>query len=177
MKNIYHIVTHPDLTKSRVNKEVLKAFEGKEGIETRKLYEVYPDWKIDVAREKESVLKADIIVVQTPFYWYSTPGLFKEWEDRVLEYGFAYGEGGDKLAGKKFQIVLSTFGPEEAYQHGGYNHFTIEELLRPLEQTANLCRMTFVKPLVLNGVAHKSDAEVTAFKDLVSTEIDALMRG
>ncbi|MBP9781164.1 NAD(P)H-dependent oxidoreductase [Candidatus Woesebacteria bacterium] len=175
MKNVYHIVTHPNLQQSRINKQVLTALEGKPGIETRKLYEAYPDWKIDVAKEKESLLNAEIIVVQTPFYWYSTPGLYKEWQDRVLEYGFAYGEGGDKLKGKQFQIVLSAFGPEEAYQQSGYNHFTIEELLRPLEQTANLCQMVFLKPLTLLGVAHKTDAEVTAFKDQVERTITALM--
>ncbi len=174
MKNIYHIVTHPDLGKSRVNKEVLKAFEGQEGIETRKLYEAYPDLKIDVAKEKESVVRADIIVVQTPFYWYSTPAIYKEWQDKVLEYGFAYGEGGDKLKGKKFLMVLSTFGPEEAYQHEGYNHFTMEELLRPFEQTANLCQLEYLKPLILNGVTHKSDMEITAFKDFVKKEIENL---
>ncbi len=174
MKKVYHIFTHPNLEKSRVNKEVLKAFTGKAGIETRMLYETYPDWKIDVEKEKKSLLDSDIIVVQTPFYWYSTPGLFKEWEDKVLEYGFAYGEGGDKLKGKKIQFILSTFGPEEAYQKGGYNHFTIEELLRPFEQTANLCQLEFLKPLVINGVAHKSDEEITLFKEFVSKEIDKL---
>jgi glutathione-regulated potassium-efflux system ancillary protein KefG len=174
MKNIYHIFTHPDLSKSRVNMEVLKAFQGKDGIETRMLYESYPDWKIDIEREKASLLKADIIMIQTPFYWYSTPGLFKEWQDRVLEYGFAYGEGGDKLKGKKLLIVLSTFGPEEAYKHGGYNNFTIEELLRPLEQTANLCHLEYLKPLVINGVMHKSDNEITVFKNFVSAEIEKI---
>ncbi len=171
---IYHIVTHPNLEKSRVNKEVIKALEGQEGVETRKLYGVYPDWKIDIAKEKESLLKADIIVVQTPFYWYSTPGLYKEWQDKVLEYGFAYGEGGDKLKGKKFIMVISTFGPEEAYQHGGYNNFTMEELLRPFEQTANLCQLEYLKPLVINGVMHKSDVDITAFKDFVTREINSL---
>lgn len=174
MKTLYHIVTHPNLGKSRVNKEILQAFEGREGVETRRLYEAYPDWKIDIAREKESLLKADIIVVQTPFYWYSTPGLYKEWQDRALEYGFAYGEGGDKLQGKKFIMVISTFGPEESYQSGGYNTFTMEELLRPFEQTANLCKLEYLKPLVLNGVAHKTDADIEAFKALVNKEIDSL---
>lgn len=174
MKNIYHIFTHPDVEKSRVNKEVLKAFIDKENIESRLLYKSYPDWKIDINKEKESLLKADIIVVQTPFYWYSTPGLFKEWQDKVLEYGFAYGEGGDKLKGKKLQIVLSTFGPIESYKKGGYNNFTIEELLRPLEQTANLCQLEYLRPLVIYGITHKTDEEITAFKDLVSSEINKL---
>lgn len=174
MKNIYHIFVHPDLQKSRVNKEVLKAFIGKDGIETRMLYESYPDWKIDIEKEKASLLKADIIVLQTPFYWYSTPGLFKEWEDRALEHGFAYGQGGDKLKGKKFQIILTTFGPEEAYKNGGYNNFTIDEFLRPLEQTAKLCSLEFLKPIVLSGVNKKTDEEITAFKDLVEKEIEKL---
>lgn len=174
MKNIYHIVTHPDLGKSRINKEVMKALEGKENVETRKLYESYPDWKIDIEREKKSLLRADVIVVQTPFYWYSTPGLYKEWQDRVLEYGFAYGEGGDKLKDKKFVMVISTFGPEESYTHEGYNHFTMEELLRPFEQTANLCKLLYVKPLVIHGVAHKTDQEIETFRDSVHTAIESL---
>jgi glutathione-regulated potassium-efflux system ancillary protein KefG len=174
MKNIYHIFTHPNITTSRINKEVLKAFQDKEGIETRMLYNEYPNWSIDVEKEKKYLLGADIIVVQTPFYWYSTPGLFKEWEDRVLEYGFAYGEGGDKLKGKKILFVISTFGPEQAYRHDGYNHFTMDELLSPLRQTANLCQMEWLQPLVLHGVAKKTDAEVAAFKDLVAREIEKI---
>lgn len=176
MKNVYHIFTHPNLDASRVNKAILEVFTGKDGIETRMLYQEYPDWKIDIEREKSSLTKADIVVVQTPFYWYSTPGLFKEWEDRALEYGFAYGEGGDKLKGKKFLIVLSTFGPEESYRSDGYNHFTVEELLRPLEQTANLCGMEYLKPMVLNGVARKTDDDIAAFGELVAQRLEELRR-
>lgn len=29
--------------------------------------------------------------MQHPFYWYSTPALLKEWQDLVLEHGWAYG--------------------------------------------------------------------------------------
>lgn len=174
MKSIYHIVTHPNLAKSRVNKVVINALQGKEGVETRILYEAYPDWRIDVECEKQSLLRADVVVVQTPFYWYSTPALFKEWQDRVLEYGFAYGEGGDKLKGKIVQMVLSAFGPEEAYTATGYNRHTIDELLRPLESTFALCQMKFAPPLTLLGVSHKSDEDVRVFANTVATSIERL---
>lgn len=174
MKSIYHIVTHPNIETSRVNKMVMEKIVGVPGVETRVLYRAYPDGKIDVAQEKASLLSADIIVVQTPFYWYSTPALFKEWQDKVLEYGFAYGEGGDKLKGKMLQIVLSAFGPEEAYRSGGYNNFTIAELLRPIEQTANLCQMKFLPTLALLGVAHKSDEDIVAFGEQVASTLEGL---
>jgi len=176
MKKIYHIVTHPNLEKSRINKVVIDALKDKSGVETRILYKDYPDWNINVAKEQQSLLNADILVIQTPFYWYSTPGLFKEWEDRVLEYGFAYGEGGGKLKGKKLLIVLSAFGPEEAYRHDGYNHFTIRELLSPLEQTANLCGLKFLEPLTLLGVTKKTDQQIIDFKDYVAKEIEKIRK-
>ena len=174
MKNVYHIITHPSIKTSRVNKIVMKAITGKSGVETRILYKDYPNYEIDVEREKASLLKAEMLIVQSPFYWYSTPALFKEWEDKVLQYGFAYGEGGDKLKGKRFLIVLSAFGPEEAYQHNGYNHFTVRELLSPLEQTANLCGMKFLEPLVLLGGARKTEEQIDSFKDFVTKKVEEL---
>ena len=38
------------------------------------------------------------IVFQHPFYWYSTPAILKEWQDLVLEHGWAYGAGGTAAA-------------------------------------------------------------------------------
>ncbi len=40
---------------------------------------------------------------------------------------------------------------EAAYRAEGYNHFTIRQLLRPLEQTALLCGMTYLPPFALFG--------------------------
>jgi putative NADPH-quinone reductase len=73
----------------------------------------------------------------------------KEWQDLVLEYGFAYGHGGDKLTGKAFLPVVTAGGPQDAYNEQGRNHFRLRTLLSPLEQTANLCHMRFMPPLAL----------------------------
>ncbi|GAA3332920.1 hypothetical protein GCM10020331_094910 [Ectobacillus funiculus] len=99
--------------------------------------------KINVAHEQSLLESHDRIILQFPFYWYSTPSLLKQWQDEVLSYGWAYGEGGDKLHGKELGLAISTFGPEDSYQPTGYNHFTMETLTTPLQQTSNLIGTKF----------------------------------
>lgn len=70
---------------------------------------------IDVERKQNLLLEHDRIVFQFPFFWYSTPAILKEWQDKVLEYGWAYGADGKKLHGKECLVVTSTGGPAGAY--------------------------------------------------------------
>ena len=130
---------------------MVRAAAGIDGVTLVDLYAEYPDFRIDVDREQERLLDNDIIVFQHPLYWYSTPAILKEWQDLVLEYGFAYGSGGNKLHGKVFLDALTAGGLEDAYRDKGYNHFTIGQLLQPLEQTANLCGMAWLPPFALFG--------------------------
>jgi len=67
----------------------------------------------------------------------------------VFEHGFAYGKDGGKLKGKTFLAAVSTGGSEAAYQTDGYNHFTLRELLHPLEQTAVFTGMKYLPPFAL----------------------------
>ena len=97
------------------------------------------------------------VVVQFPLYWYSTPALLKEWFDLVWLHGFAYGRGGTAMKGKRLMAACSTGGGGEAYGRQGANRFTIEEFLRPLEQTAALCGMAWERPFVLHASAVKSE--------------------
>jgi len=78
----------------------------------------------------------------------------------VLTWGFAYGTAGTRLRGKTLQVVTSTGGPEEAYADGGYNRFTMEQLMRPLDATAHLCGMPMAEPMVLHGVRTMPEAEL-----------------
>ena len=64
------------------------------------LYEKYPDFNIDIENEKKLLADHQIIIWHHPFYWYSAPPLLKQWIDLVLEFGWAYGPGGDALEGK-----------------------------------------------------------------------------
>lgn len=150
-RRILILFAHPALHKSRVNRQLAAAVRDLDGVTFHDLYAAYPDLLIDVPREQELLLGHDVVVFQHPFYWYSTPSIVKEWCDLVLEYGFAYGDKGDRLKGKAWIHALTAGGPDDAYKVEGYNRFTVRQLLTPLEQTANLCGMPFLAPFVVHG--------------------------
>ena len=154
MENTLIQFCHPALEKSRANRTLVEMVAGIDGVTVNDLYEEYPDFQIDIAREQELMENHQRIVWQHPFYWYSTPALMKEWFDVVLEYGWAYGKGGVVLHGKRIKSVITTGGTKEAYFPQGYNCYTIDELLRPLEQTARLCGMTYMEPLIIFDALH-----------------------
>lgn len=143
------LFAHPSEHRSEVNRPLFRASQNIEGVTTVDLYREYPDYRINIDREQKRLREHDIIVFMFPLYWYSTPALLKEWQDLVLEYGFAYGHEGTALHGKKFMCALTAGGAESAYREQGYNHFPIRDLLRPLEQTARLCGMDFLPPFAL----------------------------
>jgi glutathione-regulated potassium-efflux system ancillary protein KefG len=153
------ITAHPNLEQSRINKAMLAA-AAEADIHIHDLYAVYPDERIKVEEEQRLMEKADRIVLQFPFYWYSAPSLMKKWIDSVMTYGWAYGAEGRALAGKKLLIATSTGGPEEAYQAGGYNRYPMAELLRPYQAMANLTQLVFEEPFVIHGVRTLSDSEL-----------------
>lgn len=155
MSQIVVISGHPNLDESNTNKLILEQLEQQvDGVEIRQLDRLYPDYEIDVEAEQAALLKADIIVLQFPFYWYSVPGLLKKWVDDVFAYNFAYGSKGDKLKGKDFLLSFTIGGPTESYEPLGYNHFTIEQLVPPLQQTAYLTGMTYHPPVYSHGMIY-----------------------
>lgn len=150
-RRILVLLAHPSLDRSEVNRPMAEAIDGLDGVTLVDLYAEYPDFQIDIDREQARLLAHDVIVFQHPLYWYSTPAILKEWQDLVLEHGFAYGSGGTALRGKIFFNALTAGGLQAAYCAEGYNHFTIRELLHPIEQTAMLCGMTYLPPFTLFG--------------------------
>jgi glutathione-regulated potassium-efflux system ancillary protein KefG len=151
MARVLILFAHPALERSRVHRRLIREVPNVPGITFRDLYEEYPTFDIDIQREQELLLAHDLIVLQHPFFWYSTPALVKQWEDLVLEHGWAYGSQGNALRGKKLLSVITAGGGASAYQHEGYNRFTIRELLAPIEQTAYLCKMEYLPPYVIHG--------------------------
>lgn len=150
-RSVLVLFAHPAPERSENNRHLAAVAARTDGVTLVDLYAEYPDYDIDIDREQQRLREHDAVVFLFPLYWYSTPALLKEWQDLVLEHGFAYGEGGTALAGKSLLCALTAGGPAEAYRASGANHFTIEELLRPLEQTARLCGMRFLAPCVLYG--------------------------
>ena len=153
-------VFHPNLEQSKVNLRWVKELEVRNDITINNGYSHYPDWKIDVKREQELLLAHDRIVFQHPFYWYSVPPLMKKWFDDVLTYAWAYGPGGTALQGKEWVSAISTGGPAESYQAGGYNNYSMSELLKPLQQTANLIGAKFLPFFLFQGAVQATQEQI-----------------
>lgn len=154
MTNVLIISGHPDLESSLANRIILDDLRDLPGltIRQRRLSQLYPDYRIDVAAEQAALVKADILVWQFPFHWYALPALMKKWVDDVLVFGFAHGVGGDKLHGKPLIQSFTTGAPAEAYAPGKPMDHRIEEFLPPQRQTAALCGMVYQQPIHSSGM-------------------------
>jgi glutathione-regulated potassium-efflux system ancillary protein KefG len=162
LKRIAVFFFHPRFEDSRVNKRLIAAITGLPGIALRDMYELYPDFNIDVKAEQQALIDCDVAVIQHPFFWYSAPPLAKQWLDLVLEYGWAYGKGGDKLRGKWALTALSSGGTFDVYREGGRNRFTYRELLSPFDQSFYLCGMHYLPPFIVPGASKISEADLEA---------------
>ena len=159
---IYVLAAHPHWRDSRVNRRMLAAARGVPGVDVNDLYGSYPDFAIDVEAEHARLAKASLVVLLHPIQWYSMPALQKLWLDDVLSYGWAYGPGGAALQGKDFWLVATTGSPEASYHPQGYHRYFFDAFLPPYEQTAALCGMRFLPPLVLHGARSAAEDEVAA---------------
>lgn len=161
------IFAHPAIQKSRINLELFKTVSSMDGVTLRDIYETYPDFLINVKDEQKLLLDHDIIVLQHPFYWYSSPAIIKEWIDRVLEYGFAYGHDGTALAGKSMMSAITAGGSEDSYKADGVHYYNVRDFLRPFERTAALCGMKYLPPFVVHHTPNvTSSHEISSFANL-----------
>jgi len=151
MARVLILFAHPALHTSRINRAMVDALSGLDGVTLHDLYERYPDLHIAVETEQRLLAEHDVIVFQHPVFWYSSPAILKEWQDQVLAWGFAFGDKGTALRGKRMVSAISAGGGVETYQRGGLNHFTIAELLAPFEQTARFCGMNYLSPFIVYG--------------------------
>ena len=149
MNNILIVSGHTDLNDSVANKKILQEINKRlPNVEIDYLSELYPDYKINVEEEQNKLLKADIIVLQYPVFWYSMPSLLEKWMEEVFKHGFSHGNEGDKLKGKKIIVSLTTGAPEQAYNN-------IDDFLNPIKSTCKLCQMEYVGNIVTYGVSYQ----------------------
>jgi glutathione-regulated potassium-efflux system ancillary protein KefF len=171
------IVAHPQIEQSRANRRLMEAAAAVRPsaagstIEVRDLYALYPDYLIDVPAEQAALAAARLVVWQHPIHWYSMPPLMKLWVDDVLAFGWAYGPDGNALRKKDLWLVATTGGPEESYRPDSYNRYFFDAFLPPYEQTAALCGMRFLPPLLLHGAHKASDAAIRAHADVYTERL------
>lgn len=160
-KRVLILFAHPALEKSRVNRVLIDGLDDMEAVTFHDLYEAYPDLHIDVRREQALLTDHDIVVLQHPFFWYSTPAILKEWQDLVLEHGWAYGSHGDALRGKILLSAITTGGKADAYRSNGYNGYNVRDFLVPIAQTGRLCGMIWLAPFVAHGTHRMTSEQMT----------------
>jgi NAD(P)H dehydrogenase (quinone) len=89
----------------------------------------------DIQQELEKLLWADVLILNFPIFWFSTPAILKGWIDRVLVSGICYGgkrfydQGG--LRGKKALVTVTLGGREHMFGEGAI-HGPLDDMLRPL---------------------------------------------
>jgi len=172
MSHIAVLVAHPQMQHSRVTRALMEAAaRAGRGVDVVDLYALYPDYLIDVAAEQARLAAADLIVWLHPIHWYSMPPLMKLWLDDVFAFGWAYGPGGEALNGKSLWLACSTGGGEDAYRPDGHNRYFFDAFLHPYEQTAALCGMQWLPPLVLHGAHRISEAALTAHAALLTERL------
>ena len=135
------IYAHPAHQRSRANRLLLDSVRDLSNVTVHDLYEAYPNFFIDVQAEQQLSLEHDLIVIQHPVYWYNMPALLREWQDLVLEYGFAYGREQQQLAGKRLWIVLTAGAPEHTYAVDGVNERPLADYFLQYERMANVCAL------------------------------------
>ena len=86
----------------------------------------------DINAEVQNHLWADLIILQSPVYWFGMPWIYKKYVDEVftaglMQQGFLDGDGrtredlskqygsGGKMQGKKYMLSLTWNAPEEAF--------------------------------------------------------------
>jgi glutathione-regulated potassium-efflux system ancillary protein KefF len=169
------VYAHPYPDRSRANRHLLEAVRDLPGVDLRSLYDRYPAFDIDVPEEQAALERSGIVVWQHPLHWYSVPGLLKHWFDKVLARGWAYGDGGHALRGKRCLWVVTTGGDDDAYSADGIHGRPLDEYVPVIEQTAIFCGMRWEPPLIVQGVHGLSDADLGAVARTYRERLRALL--
>jgi glutathione-regulated potassium-efflux system ancillary protein KefF len=166
------IHAHPYPHQSRGTAALLASLQGRAGTEVRRLYELYPDFDIDVLAEQDALRRATTVVLLHPLYWYSVPALMKHWFDQVLLTRFAHGDQGTQLHGKA--CLWATVSGRGDYVPGGVHTHAFDAFAAPIEATVRYCGMRWLPPFVLHDPNRLDDAALRDAAGGFRARIDAL---
>jgi NAD(P)H dehydrogenase (quinone) len=129
----------------------------------------------DIEAELRKAESCDLMIWQFPLWWFGLPAILKGWVDRVFAMGRTYGR--DRLyengvfKGKRALLSVTTGGPREAYQPGGFNG-DIDAILRPIHR--GMLRFTgwdVLEPNIVYGPVRLSQEERAASLNAWATRL------
>ncbi len=143
------LYAHPYAHHARLEQMMLNAVQHWPGLELRELYQLYPDFYIDVALEQKMLQHSNAIILHYPMQWGLPPALLVQYLHKVFHYGWAYGkndQGGAVLAleGKKIWLVTHAVA-----SHRELDPCYQQTMFTPLRQLALSCGMQWQQPLML----------------------------
>lgn len=134
----------------------------------------------DVVEEQRKLLRADLVILHFPLWWFGMPAIMKGWIDRVwaqgLAYGYQgagnrhrYGEGG--FQGRRAMLSVTTGGPAADYGPRGING-PLEDLLFPITHGVLFYPGMDVLPThAVHGVGRMSGDDIRAALDTWSARL------
>ncbi len=142
--HVLFVAGHPDMQKSVAASIIADEVEKNvENVEVLRLGNEYPTYTIDVEKERERVLRADVIVFHYPIWWYSGPAIFKNWQEQVFTFGFAHDAKGGMLNGRTMILSMTSGAPASDYQLGGRMNYPMDVFQLPIYQMGELCGLDF----------------------------------
>lgn len=168
------IHAHPYPGRSRANRALAAALKALPDVDLGSLYDLYPDFDIDVVAEQKALEAAHLVVWMHPVYWYSVPALLKHWFDKVLAFGWAYGDGGTALRDKRCLWVPTTGGAEATYVPSGMHAHPFSTYVPVIEQTARFCGMRWEPPYVVHSADDLDEARLAEHAAALVGRLSAL---
>lgn len=115
----------------------------------------------EIACELDRLLKADVLVLHFPLWWFGMPAILKGWIDRVFVSGGVYGRSAvfdrGRLRGKRAVVCVTTGAPAAAF--GPKALFgDLETMLSPLHRgVLGFTGMTVCPPYAAFHVPYEGD--------------------
>lgn len=108
----------------------------------------------DIALEQKKILKADLLILQFPMWWFGMPAIIKGWADRVFARGFAYSRGrkydSGMFRGKTAMVALTTGTSQATYAPDGVDGELLN-ILWPLHNgLLHYCGFDVLQPYVVH---------------------------
>jgi len=143
------LYAHPYSLHAREDQLLLNAVQNWPGLELRDLYQLYPDFYIDVATEQKMLSHSNAVVLHYPLQLGLPPALLVQYLHKVFVKGWAFSaEAADASAGamrgKGFWLVSQAVGKEK-----DPDCCDPKSLYKPLHQLADACGMVWQQPLLL----------------------------
>ncbi|EEM18461.1 NADPH dehydrogenase (Quinone) [Bacillus pseudomycoides DSM 12442] len=121
----------------------------------------------NIKEEQQKFLWADVIIYQTPIYWFSVPGLFKTYMDEVYEYGLFF-KGGDQygagglLTEKKYMFSTTWNAPKTAFQDSSqfFEGQSLEEAIGHLHRVQKFIGMSPLKSFACYDVVKNPNIDM-----------------